>query len=197
MGRGGAGEDCSISTCPNHCSHHGECVDGKCFCRAGFSGKDCSVRSCPADCSGNGRCMDDFSCACADGWTGFDCSLKSCSTECTGNGYCYNGTCFCKPGFTGIHCTLPSCPSACSYDWTNDGFLGIKDSSGNSGHRTQQLSLDSSDGRDKIVFLSSEPSEADGGRGLLHNGHHHHHERDLTDWRHCGYYFTWQSSLTC
>ena len=55
-----------VATCPAHCGYHGDCVEGLCYCHAGFAGADCSVRNCPADCSGNGECLPhaNFSCAC-------------------------------------------------------------------------------------------------------------------------------------
>ena len=33
--------------CPNGCSGTGECLLGRCECRAGFGGEDCSESECP------------------------------------------------------------------------------------------------------------------------------------------------------
>ena len=54
---GYAGADCSQSTCPDFCSHHGVCSpDGHCVCDEGYHGRACEQALCAGDCSGHGFC---------------------------------------------------------------------------------------------------------------------------------------------
>ena len=100
------------SACPNDCSYHGNCVNGKCECAAGWSGPDCAALTCLAGCSGHGECDANFTCACDDGWSGADCSQLTCPGSCNGHGLCNNGTCYCAPGYHGAACDIVGCANA-------------------------------------------------------------------------------------
>ncbi|XP_069497234.1 tenascin-N isoform X2 [Ambystoma mexicanum] len=101
---GWEGDDCSRRSCPNNCTGHGRCVDGRCVCDEPYAGEDCGELLCPKGCNGNGVCIDGR-CQCLEGFTGEDCSEKRCPGDCGGNGYCDGGECFCEEGFTGIDCS--------------------------------------------------------------------------------------------
>ena len=64
---------------PN-CSDHGTCVNGKCYCKAGWQGVNCSaldkqVYQCLPSCSEHGTYdLETGSCKCQPFWTGSDCS---------------------------------------------------------------------------------------------------------------------------
>ena len=41
-----------------HCSHHGQCVAGRCRCHLPWSGKSCDSLICPGNCNGHGLCLE-------------------------------------------------------------------------------------------------------------------------------------------
>ena len=58
---GFAGLECGVmAPCPNGCTEHGLCREGRCLCAVGWEGVDCSVavtpRGCPNYCAGHGVC---------------------------------------------------------------------------------------------------------------------------------------------
>ncbi|XP_043193937.1 teneurin-m-like isoform X3 [Amphibalanus amphitrite] len=98
--------------CPNGCSGTGECLLGRCECRAGFGGEDCSEMACPLLCSGNGEYRDG-QCHCKPEWKGRECSLRHDQCEvpdCSGHGRCREGTCRCAQGYKGEFCEQLDCP---------------------------------------------------------------------------------------
>lgn len=62
------------------CSGHGTCVNGQCYCKAGWQSDDCSivdqqVYQCLPGCSEHGTYdLETGSCVCERHWTGSDCS---------------------------------------------------------------------------------------------------------------------------
>lgn len=62
------------------CSNHGTCINGQCFCKAGWQGEDCStvdqqVYQCLPGCSERGTYdLETGTCICDRHWTGPDCS---------------------------------------------------------------------------------------------------------------------------
>lgn len=62
------------------CSGHGTCVNGQCYCKAGWQSDDCSivdqqVYQCLPGCSEHGTYdLETGSCVCERHWTGPDCS---------------------------------------------------------------------------------------------------------------------------
>jgi len=64
----------SPSTCPNHCSLHGACINNRCTCDSGWVGEDCGARECPNNCTSQGACIKGF-CVCKSQYGGDDCSL--------------------------------------------------------------------------------------------------------------------------
>ncbi|KFU87163.1 Tenascin-R, partial [Chaetura pelagica] len=110
---GWKGPNCSEPECPNHCSNHGLCVQGKCICNEGFTGEDCGELGCPNDCHNRGRCVEGR-CECDNGFTGEDCGELACPNNCHQHGRCVNGRCVCHEGFTGEDCSEHSCPNDCN-----------------------------------------------------------------------------------
>ena len=103
--------DCSIDTCPSHCSAHGTCLDGACTCDQGWAGRACDEPACVGGCSGHGSCVEGR-CNCDAGWTGTRCSWDTrCPNRCHGRGRCTAaGTCECEQGYSGADCSVsPSC----------------------------------------------------------------------------------------
>ena len=104
--------------CPNDCSGHGDCVNGKCVCDFDYSGVDCGNGGhlkveifgprCKNNCSNNGLC-DGGKCLCNLEWTGESCEQRLyCANNCSGHGLCHNGNCFCDPGYNGTSCHIYS-----------------------------------------------------------------------------------------
>lgn len=62
------------------CFGHGTCVNGQCYCKAGWQGEDCSivdqqVYQCLPGCSEHGTYdLETGTCVCDRHWTGPDCS---------------------------------------------------------------------------------------------------------------------------
>ena len=68
--------DRATRRCPADCgaaAGRGTCVNGACFCAAGYHGYDCGAKGCPSDCHGNGKCVDGR-CACSKGFEGTSCA---------------------------------------------------------------------------------------------------------------------------
>jgi len=70
----------------------GECVNGECLCRNGFTGRNCATSTCPNQCSGHGACDTTTEgsplCLCQPEYTGVDCSRQQCPHACSGHGAC-------------------------------------------------------------------------------------------------------------
>uniref|UniRef100_A0A667YPD7 N-acetylglucosamine-1-phosphodiester alpha-N-acetylglucosaminidase n=1 Tax=Myripristis murdjan TaxID=586833 RepID=A0A667YPD7_9TELE len=74
---------------PADCSGHGECVDGRCRCQAGWRGDACDALLCQHTCGAHGVCTVN-GCVCDAGWRGRSCDKlcplgfygRSCAEEC-------------------------------------------------------------------------------------------------------------------
>jgi len=96
--------------CPNNCSNHGVCRDGRCACADGYSGDSCQLErggTCNGGCSKHGVCRTGR-CYCQLGFTGPSCELSAplCANNCSKHGVCNAGRCACKPGFSGEACQI-------------------------------------------------------------------------------------------
>ncbi|XP_009871222.1 PREDICTED: tenascin-N [Apaloderma vittatum] len=108
---GWEGKDCSLPSCPSHCSGRGRCDGGKCICDDLYFGEDCSQQLCPENCSGNGICDTAKGvCQCYEEFIGEDCSEKRCPGDCSGNGFCDTGECYCHDGFFSLDCSQVLAP---------------------------------------------------------------------------------------
>ncbi len=133
------------ASCKNHCSFHGYCSEGICYCKPGYTGDDCGIDtkfntefnqteiSCFNNCSGNGIC-EEGQCNCNKDYGGVDCSLRiNCKNNCN-HGECLNGQCVCYQYYTGEDCSisLKKCKNNCNNQGRCidgqckclDGFLG-------------------------------------------------------------------------
>ena len=83
------GPDCSLRSCPNHCSGNGACAqNGTCYCYSNWAGDDCSEAWCPNECNDHGICVGGQGCLCDIGYEGVDCRVSACPGNCTGRGVC-------------------------------------------------------------------------------------------------------------
>ena len=143
---GFSGTACDM-TCPmsngTACSDHGQCLDGVCFCDAGYCGRSCNSTATLLQ-SGSFECPQ----SCPSGYYGLSCS-SSCSgtifhantttttttTEvCSGHGQCDDGVhgtglCRCEEGYGGLGCTL-MCPRLILSDMQNSAMVGAAICSG-------------------------------------------------------------------
>ncbi|BES99420.1 EGF-like domain [Nesidiocoris tenuis] len=102
------------------CGGHGTCVNGQCYCKAGWQGTNCStvdqqVYQCLPGCSEHGTYdLESASCVCESFWTGPDCSQPWCRLDCGPHGRCDSGKCVCSDGWTGDTCDTLPCDARCS-----------------------------------------------------------------------------------
>lgn len=89
-----------LADCPDpNCSGHGACIQGKCYCKAGWQGERCNqvdeqVYRCLPGCSDHGTYdLELARCSCEEHWTGVDCSQPSCKIDCGPHGSCEQGGC--------------------------------------------------------------------------------------------------------
>ena len=47
-----------LEICPKNCNDKGDCLNGECKCKKGWSGLDCSIEICKNNCNNNGICVD-------------------------------------------------------------------------------------------------------------------------------------------
>ncbi|VDL61324.1 unnamed protein product [Hymenolepis diminuta] len=101
---------------------YGDCVNGKCYCRPGFTGEMCDkdVNECEGEIGFVVRCQQrcvntfgSFRCECESGYElqtdGFSCGKAASDPECKDgfnciHGRCWNGQCVCLSGYTGENC---------------------------------------------------------------------------------------------
>lgn len=135
------GESCQNMHCADYdpeqdnpdCSAHGMCVQGTCFCAAGWGIKPgdaganiCKDAVCPVDCGEHGMCEGNM-CTCQEGWQGPACREPKCVDDCSGHGTCTftlansPAECVCEYGWNPPACNklalyqkLQSCPNDCS-----------------------------------------------------------------------------------
>lgn len=116
-GWGGPEKDCRWNvSCEQNCNGNGDCLDGKCFCKDGWSGILCQIETCPSMCSGHGVCLSNRSCKCDLGYNGKNCAKKQCPNDCSGrlHGICYANKCVCNEKYFGSDCSKKRCPRDCS-----------------------------------------------------------------------------------
>ena len=79
--------DVAVDCEDTSCSGHGSCVDGRCYCKAGWQGPSCAlldqqVYQCLPGCSDHGTYdLESGACVCDAYWTGPDCSQREYSTD--------------------------------------------------------------------------------------------------------------------
>ncbi|VDK38961.1 unnamed protein product [Taenia asiatica] len=108
---------CELIRCEPGCvPGQGECVQGVCECKKGFTGVACErdVDECRENRHGcEHNCVNthgSYECTCNEGYQTslYDprrCEPLRCEPDCVpGQGTCYNGVCQCNPGFTGKSC---------------------------------------------------------------------------------------------
>uniref|UniRef100_A0A6Q2YE29 Integrin beta n=1 Tax=Esox lucius TaxID=8010 RepID=A0A6Q2YE29_ESOLU len=125
--------DCKADGAAETCSGQGECLCGRCACKASSFGRvygpycECNDFSCARYrgelCGGHGDC-DCGVCVCRSGWTGEFCNCSSAVDGCLsgdgelcgGRGKCVCGRCVCSvPGASGEACErCPTCGDTCS-----------------------------------------------------------------------------------
>lgn len=103
------------------CGVNGECVNGVCQCKNGYSGSNCEIPPAPSDpclkinCGANGKCVNGI-CVCNTGYTGDRCQTVIAANDpckkinCGINGTCVKGICKCKDGYTGNRCQTALAP---------------------------------------------------------------------------------------
>ena len=74
-----AADRAAQDTCNPGCGAHGECRDGRCLCRDGYTGVHCQIPPPP----------------------------PTCTPPCAAGGVCQNGRCICQPGYSGAQCQIP------------------------------------------------------------------------------------------
>eukprot|EP01041_Mallomonas_annulata_P005784 gene5784-11685_t len=132
-----------LKQCNPSCSKHGDCYDGTCICKPGYTGSICTSKQCDHSCWQRGTCNADGSCSCysyySTGGTGeyqrcgsenllfsgpcrdsptlFDktssCFLVQCKDNCNNNGQCTSSGCVCDIGYSGETCAMLPCPHNC------------------------------------------------------------------------------------
>jgi tenascin len=100
--------------CPNDCSGHGHCHDGKCVCFPDFDGASCAIPiRCPNKCNLQGYCQDGV-CQCYPG-TSTEQSLRFLffkqKKEILSQAHKFT---FTVAGFLGKDCSQKECPNSCT-----------------------------------------------------------------------------------
>ncbi|CAL4193191.1 unnamed protein product, partial [Meganyctiphanes norvegica] len=81
--KSGIKPSCTQNCNPECIKNQGDCDNGKCLCKDGFSGDDCSIKDCNPVCvEKQGDCVDG-KCICKPGFTGEDCGtdIVKCGVE--------------------------------------------------------------------------------------------------------------------
>ncbi|KAI1305197.1 Disintegrin and metalloproteinase domain-containing protein 28 [Halotydeus destructor] len=76
QGRMCTGSECGDIRCLDDCNGQGDCVNGGCVCRSGYSGPSCIADHCPDKCSGRGQCDKHGRCKCFMDYVGHNCFSK-------------------------------------------------------------------------------------------------------------------------
>ncbi|OQV15708.1 Teneurin-m [Hypsibius exemplaris] len=117
-----SGDSCSIEVCSPGCGVNGDCQNGRCSCRPGWTGPTCETVQCPA-CGPKGKC-NNGSCICEKGWSGRLCNTDNCPGDCNQHGSCIqvglqSWKCQCEPQWKGENCLTPV--ERCDDGRDNDG----------------------------------------------------------------------------